>query len=105
MGPESEVVQQRRESQSNEAWQPEEDVANGLFRSGTRKENLGEELIGRPKLVFEDSQQLAIKLGMSFALLIVVLLGTGYWSIGRVARINRSLQDTLGKRSSKLQLV
>jgi len=103
MDPESEVVQ-GRESQSNKAWQAEQPVANGVFRSSARKESLGEELGGRPNLVFKDSQQLGIKLGMAFALLIVVLLGTGYWSIGRVARINRSLQDTLGKRSNKLQL-
>ena len=104
MGSEAEVVEQQRESQSNDALQAEEGMANGLVRSGTPKENLHERLTGRPKLALKDSQQLAIKLGMSFALLIVLLLGTGYWSIGRVARINRSLQDTFSQRWTKLQL-
>jgi len=101
MRPEAEVMEQPRESQGDQAQQAEEIVASDLCRSDAGRESLRERLHG---LIFKDGHQPAIKLGMSFALLITLLLGTGYWSIGRVERINSSLQDRLSQRWTKLQL-
>ena len=56
------------------------------------------------KLRFKDGRQLATRLGLSFTVLIVVLLGTGYWAVGRVERISRGLRETINSRSDKLQM-
>jgi diguanylate cyclase (GGDEF)-like protein len=101
MGSEAAVMEYQKESHGDEAQQAEEIVASDLCRSDAGRESLRERLHG---MIFEDGQPLAIKLGMSFAVLIVLLLGTSYWSIGRVARINRNLQDKLSQRWTKLQL-
>jgi diguanylate cyclase (GGDEF)-like protein len=79
MGLEAEVVEQQDRSRSDESTR----VASLRFRDG---------------------QQLAIWLGLSFAILIAIFVGTGYWAIGRVEQISRGLREAITSRADKLQL-
>ncbi len=51
-----------------------------------------------------NNRQIATRLGLSFALMIGMFLGTGYWAAIRVARGDLGLQDALARRTAKLQL-
>ena len=99
MGFVAEVVEQRSEAEGDELCHGE----NGRSQSGARRETPRQEQTRVPSPVVGDSHQLVIRLGLSFALLIAVLVGAGYWSISRVALIDRTLQDAISKRLIKLQ--
>lgn len=53
---------------------------------------------------FKDSRQLVTRLGMSFALLIIILMGTAYLTLHRMQRMNASAVDTLNESLFELQL-
>src|ERR1039458_4801469 len=67
-------------------------------------ESVSQAPMGPPKPSFKDSRQLSLGLGMSFALLIVILLGTAYLTLQRMQRMNASAQDTLNEGLLELRL-
>src|ERR1039458_8037789 len=95
MASEIEVVHAQREAQSDAAAPVEDRAAGSLVRSGALAENLGQAPVGTPKPSFKNSRQLAAGLGLSFALLIAILLGTAYLTLHRMQRLNASTLDAL----------
>jgi hypothetical protein len=83
---------------------PEEHVEDSLVQSGTLSKNLGEEPIEPVKTSQQDSRQLATRLGISFAVLIIILLATAYLTLDRMRRTNASARDTLSESLLELQL-
>ncbi|MFI5116223.1 MAG: diguanylate cyclase [Terriglobales bacterium] len=104
MASESEVVHAPREAQSDATTQVEDRGAGNLVRSGTLGENIRQGPIEPDKPRIKDSQQLAANLGMTFALLIIILLGTAYLILDRMQRMNASARDTLNESLLELQL-
>ncbi len=56
------------------------------------------------KARLKNSRQIGIRLGMAFALLIGIFLGTGHWAARRVLRTDLDVQETLARSTAKLQL-
>ena len=104
MASEIEVVHAQREAHSDAITQVKDSAAGSLVRSGTLAENLGQAPVGPPKPSFKNSRQLAAGLGLSFALLIAILLGTAYLTLHRMQRLNASTLDTLNESLLELQL-
>jgi diguanylate cyclase (GGDEF)-like protein len=103
MASEIEVVHAQREAQSDAAAQVEDSVAGSLVRSGPRAESVSRAPMGPPKPPFKNSRQLATGLGISFAVLIIILLGTSYLTLDRMRRMNASAQDMLNDGLLELQ--
>ena len=82
----------------------EERVEDSLVQSSTLSKNLGEEPIEPLKTSLQDSRQLATGLGISFAVLIIILLATAYLTLDRMRRMNASAHDTLNESLLELQL-
>ena len=61
--------------------------------------------ISQRKLALEDSRRLLIRLGLSFALLILCMVGLGWWVGWRVIGADQRLEQSLDERTAKLQLV
>ena len=104
MASEIEVVHAQREAQSDAITPVEDSAAGNLVRSGALTESVSQAPMGPPKPSFKDSRQLSLGLGMSFALLIVILLGTAYLTLDRMQRMNASAEDTLNEGLLELQL-
>lgn len=104
MASEIEVVHAQREAQSDATTPVEDSAAGSLVRSGALAETVSQAPMGPPKPPFKDSRQLSARLGMSFALLIVILLGTAYLTLHRTQRLNASTQDDLNESLLQLQL-
>ncbi len=104
MASEIEVVHAQREAHSDAITQVKDSAAGSLVRSGGLAENLGQAPVGPPKPSFKNSRQLAAGLGLSFALLIAILLGTAYLTLHRMQRLNASTLDTLNESLLELQL-
>jgi diguanylate cyclase (GGDEF)-like protein len=104
MASEIEVVDAQREAQSDATAQVEDSAAGSLVRSGTLAETVSQAPMGPPKPSFKNSRQLSARLGLSFALLIAILLGTAYLTLHRMQRLNASAQDALNESLLELQL-
>jgi diguanylate cyclase (GGDEF)-like protein len=104
MASEIEVVDDQRELQSGAVTQVEDSAAGSLVRRGTLEENVRQGPVGPPQPRIKDSQQLATGLGMTFAVLIIILLGTAYLTLHRIQHMNASVQDTLNEGLLELQL-
>ena len=104
MASEIEVVHAQREGQSDAAAPVEDSATGSLVRSGALAETVSQAPMGPPKPPFKDSRQLSAGLGMSFALLIVILLGTAYLTLHRMQRMNASAEETLNEGLLELQL-
>src|ERR1039458_1035263 len=104
MASENEVVHAQSEEQRDAAAQVEDSVAGSLVRSGPRAESVSRAPMGPPKPPFKNSRQLATGLGISFAVLIIILLGTSYLTLDRMRRMNASTLDTLNESLLELQL-
>jgi diguanylate cyclase (GGDEF)-like protein len=104
MASEIEVVDAQREVHSDAVTPVKDSAAGSLVRSGALAENLGQAPVGTPKPSFKNSRQLAAGLGLSFALLIAILLGTAYLTLHRMQRLNASTLDTLNESLLELQL-
>jgi diguanylate cyclase (GGDEF)-like protein len=103
MASEIEVVDALRKPQSDSITQVEDGDEDKLVRSSALAENQCEQIIEPPELSLQDSRKFAIWLGMSFALLIAILLGTAYVILHRMAQINAHAQDTLNESMIELQ--
>jgi diguanylate cyclase (GGDEF)-like protein len=99
-----EVVDAQREAQSDATAPVEDSAAASLVRSGALAETVSQAPVGPPAPPFKDGRQLAAGLGMSFALLIIILLGTAYLTLHRMQRLNASTQDALKDSLLELQL-
>ncbi|MFZ0913998.1 MAG: diguanylate cyclase [Candidatus Korobacteraceae bacterium] len=104
MASEIEVVHAQREAQSDATTPVEDSAAASLVRSGALAETVSQAPMGPPKPPIKDSRQLSAGLGMSFALLIVILLGTAYLTLHRMQRMNASAEETLNEGLLELQL-
>jgi diguanylate cyclase (GGDEF)-like protein len=104
MASEIEVVDSQGELHSDAVTQVEDSGADSRFISGPLGENRRQVPIEPPKPPFEDGRQLAAKLGVSFALLIIILLGTAYLTLHRMQQMNASARDTLNESLVELQL-
>ena len=94
MASEIEVVDSQGELHSDAVTQVEDSGADSRFISGPLGENRRQVPIEPPKPPFEDGRQLAAKLGVSFALLIIILLGTAYLTLHRMQQMNASARDS-----------
>lgn len=101
---EIEVVDAQREAHNDAVTQVEDSAAASLVRSGALAETVSQAPTGPPKPPFKDGRQLAAGLGLSFALLIVILLGTAYLTLHRIQQMNASTQGTLDESLFELQL-
>ena len=101
MAVEIEVAQ--KEAQSDPVTQVEDSGTGSLVRAGTLSENLGQQPIDPPNQRLKDSR-LARGLGLTFAVLIIILLGTDYLTLNRMRRMNAGAQDTLKESLLEVQL-
>ena len=104
MASEIEVVDAQRVVHSDAAAPVEDSAAGSLVRSGPRAESVSQAPLGPPKPPFKGSRRPSVGVGMSFALLIIILLGTAYLTLQRMQRMNASAQDTLNEGLLELRL-
>jgi diguanylate cyclase (GGDEF)-like protein len=104
MASEVEVVDEQRELQSGAVTQVEDSGAGGPVRRDTLGEDVHQGPAGPPKPPIKNNRQLVAGLGMSFALLIIILLCTAYLTLRRMQHMNASTQDTLNEGLLELQL-
>ena len=71
---------------------------------GTSEENATHSPPASAQPHFKDCRLLALKLGLSFALLIVLLLGTAYLTLDRMQDMNAGVHDALRETLVELQM-
>ena len=104
MPPNSELDEQPEKEQVLSLGQDDACTISGLTDPEDEHRPAAEKPIARPGPSLQDGRQVGLRLGLSFGLLIAILLGTAYLALNHMQRLYAGLDVTLNESMLELQL-